>query len=172
MASRASRLPAVPAGAVISQSGAGETYVINRDGERIIPASLRADGSIRKAIKVRPGFIPEEERQRYVSKGQKVRQGVEQARICPPGSEGLVESMSGGLNSGVHNGINSGVHNLSSGKKSKRKSKCTKNQIKEPLFTFEEPTFGEPDSKKTLNRSVEGEERAVVEGIAKLNIDE
>lgn len=33
----------------------------------LIPSSVRADGSIRKPIKIRPGFIPQAERPKYVA---------------------------------------------------------------------------------------------------------
>jgi partner of Y14 and mago protein len=37
----------------------------NPDGSRHIPASVRADGSLRKEIKVRPGYRPPEDIERY-----------------------------------------------------------------------------------------------------------
>eukprot|EP01053_Blabericola_migrator_P003969 Blabericola_migrator_1__3968@NODE_21_length_22536_cov_99_458098_g18_i0_p13_GENE_NODE_21_length_22536_cov_99_458098_g18_i0NODE_21_length_22536_cov_99_458098_g18_i0_p13_ORF_typecomplete_len203_score29_71Magobind/PF09282_10/2_1e13bZIP_Maf/PF03131_17/0_0018Med9/PF07544_13/0_98_NODE_21_length_22536_cov_99_458098_g18_i059426550 len=75
----------VPPNAVVERSGAGETYIINEKGEKLIAASRRADGSIRKAIKVRPGFMPIEERERFVSRGTAIRRGIEEARLMPPG---------------------------------------------------------------------------------------
>jgi hypothetical protein len=35
------------------------------EGEHIVPASKRADGTARKEIKIRPGYVPEEDRERY-----------------------------------------------------------------------------------------------------------
>eukprot|EP01056_Protomagalhaensia_sp_Gyna25_P006003 Protomagalhaensia_sp_Gyna_25__6002@NODE_93_length_5325_cov_100_196557_g72_i0_p4_GENE_NODE_93_length_5325_cov_100_196557_g72_i0NODE_93_length_5325_cov_100_196557_g72_i0_p4_ORF_typecomplete_len205_score43_52Magobind/PF09282_10/9_1e14bZIP_Maf/PF03131_17/0_38_NODE_93_length_5325_cov_100_196557_g72_i042764890 len=75
----------VPPNAVVERSGAGETYIINEKGEKLIAASRRPDGSIRKAIKVRPGFMPIEERERFVSRGTAIRRGIEEARVMPPG---------------------------------------------------------------------------------------
>ncbi|KAE9993127.1 hypothetical protein EG327_006306 [Venturia inaequalis] len=37
----------------------------DKDGNRIIPSSVRADGTLRKAIKVRPGFTPPEDVEVY-----------------------------------------------------------------------------------------------------------
>lgn len=37
----------------------------NEDGSRHIPASMRADGSVRKEIKVRPGYLPPEDVEKY-----------------------------------------------------------------------------------------------------------
>eukprot|EP01057_Protomagalhaensia_wolfi_P000940 Protomagalhaensia_wolfi_Nauph_80__939@NODE_1541_length_1480_cov_45_666898_g1196_i0_p1_GENE_NODE_1541_length_1480_cov_45_666898_g1196_i0NODE_1541_length_1480_cov_45_666898_g1196_i0_p1_ORF_typecomplete_len203_score45_92Magobind/PF09282_10/1e13bZIP_Maf/PF03131_17/0_58_NODE_1541_length_1480_cov_45_666898_g1196_i04191027 len=75
----------VPPNAVVERSGAGETYIINEKGEKLIAATRRPDGSIRKAIKVRPGFMPIEERERFVSRGTAIRRGIEEARVMPPG---------------------------------------------------------------------------------------
>eukprot|EP01055_Gregarina_sp_Pseudo9_P000919 Gregarina_sp_Pseudo_9__918@NODE_1589_length_1474_cov_16_294077_g1474_i0_p1_GENE_NODE_1589_length_1474_cov_16_294077_g1474_i0NODE_1589_length_1474_cov_16_294077_g1474_i0_p1_ORF_typecomplete_len205_score57_39Magobind/PF09282_10/2_4e13Magobind/PF09282_10/2_6e03ECM11/PF15463_6/2_9e03ECM11/PF15463_6/0_14PHM7_cyt/PF14703_6/8_3MscS_TM/PF12794_7/3_7Nnf1/PF03980_14/2_8e03Nnf1/PF03980_14/1_1_NODE_1589_length_1474_cov_16_294077_g1474_i04471061 len=76
----------VPPNVVVERSGAGETYIINEKGEKLIAATRRADGSIRKAIKVRPGFMPLEERERFVSRGTAIRRGIEEARAQPPGT--------------------------------------------------------------------------------------
>ncbi|EIM21167.1 hypothetical protein WALSEDRAFT_57744 [Wallemia mellicola CBS 633.66] len=46
---------------VVSAAG----IVDREDGERAIPQSVRADGSVRKERKVRPGFQPVEDIQRY-----------------------------------------------------------------------------------------------------------
>ncbi|TIA93389.1 hypothetical protein E3P99_00166 [Wallemia hederae] len=46
-----------------SFSAAG--IVDTEDGRRSIPQSVRADGSVRKEIKVRPGFMPMEDVERY-----------------------------------------------------------------------------------------------------------
>lgn len=76
----------VPPNVVVERSGAGETYIINEKGEKLIAASRRPDGSIRKAIKVRPGFIPLEERERFVSRATAFRREVEEAKAHPPGT--------------------------------------------------------------------------------------
>jgi Mago binding len=41
-------------------------------GERVIAASRRPDGTLRKERKIRPGFVPQEEQQVYVSRGAAV----------------------------------------------------------------------------------------------------
>ncbi len=40
--------------------------------ERIIPGSRRPDGTMRKEVRVRPGYVPLEEQEVYVSRGAKV----------------------------------------------------------------------------------------------------
>lgn len=49
------------------------------DGESIIPASVRADGSVRKQIRVRPGYVATEDVPRYRSPRAAQRRDAEQA---------------------------------------------------------------------------------------------
>ena len=42
------------------------------DGNRIIAASKRPDGTMRKALRVRDGYVPLDEREVYVSRGAAV----------------------------------------------------------------------------------------------------
>lgn len=44
--------------------------IVNIGNDRIIPASRRPDGSVRKEIKVRQGYTPPEDVQKYQSKAQ------------------------------------------------------------------------------------------------------
>mmetsp|Transcript_2405 Transcript_2405/g.7211 ORF Transcript_2405/g.7211 Transcript_2405/m.7211 type:complete len:193 (-) Transcript_2405:125-703(-) len=46
---------------------------MTESGERIIPGSRRPDGTLRKEIRVRPGYVPLEEQAVYVSRGAKFR---------------------------------------------------------------------------------------------------
>ena len=56
-------------------------------GERHIPQSTRSDGSIRKEIKVRPGYRPPEDVEKY--KNRTVDGWQSRATMGPPGSESL-----------------------------------------------------------------------------------
>lgn len=57
--------------------------VTDKTGERFIPESQRADGSTRKAIKIRPGYRPSEDVELYRSRAARgQRPGI-------PGAEGL-----------------------------------------------------------------------------------
>lgn len=48
--------------------------VTDKSGDRFIPESQRADGSTRKAIKIRPGFRPTEDVELYRSRGVEARE--------------------------------------------------------------------------------------------------
>lgn len=50
---------------------AGETYVTTTDGQRMIAASRRPDGTVRKAIPVRHGYVPQEEQLKYTPKAKR-----------------------------------------------------------------------------------------------------
>ncbi|KAJ2658820.1 hypothetical protein IWW48_003807 [Coemansia sp. RSA 1200] len=43
----------------------------NEEPPTVVPASVRADGSVRKERKIRPGFVPQELQQRYVPPARK-----------------------------------------------------------------------------------------------------
>lgn len=43
------------------------------DGQVVVPESRRADGSVRKAIRIRAGYVPQEEVPRYKTVAQRVR---------------------------------------------------------------------------------------------------
>lgn len=43
--------------------------------ERIIPASRRPDGTLRKEIRIRAGYIPQDEVEKYVARGTRVSHG-------------------------------------------------------------------------------------------------
>ncbi|CCF73490.1 conserved Plasmodium protein, unknown function [Babesia microti strain RI] len=53
--------------AIRQETAMGEVYYINKiTGEKVIKGSRRPDGSIRKDIKVRPGYIPKDEQSVFV----------------------------------------------------------------------------------------------------------
>lgn len=55
-------------------------YKTNREGEKFIPASLRADGTVRPERRIREGYVPQEEQHIYKSRAALERRGVQ---ICP-----------------------------------------------------------------------------------------
>lgn len=66
--------------------------ITDKNGERVIPESKRADGSTRKAIKVRPGYRPPEDVEVYKNR---TAEGFRQRGKGPvPGAEGLKEDKS------------------------------------------------------------------------------
>ncbi|KAL8272570.1 hypothetical protein Esti_003459 [Eimeria stiedai] len=73
----------------------GETYVVNvATGEKVIPGSMRPDGTLRKPIKVRPGYTPVEERRTFRTRQQLSRE--EHAAHVGTSIPGLTPVESGG----------------------------------------------------------------------------
>ena len=70
-------------GSVIARSG----IQTNQSGERHIPQSVRADGSVRKEIKIRPGYRPPEDVEVYKNRAAEGWKTRGNAGI--PGAEGL-----------------------------------------------------------------------------------
>ncbi|GLE11643.1 hypothetical protein PINS_up024192 [Pythium insidiosum] len=56
-------MPSLPLGAVRTD-----------DGQVVIPSSRRADGSMRKQIRVRQGYVPQDEVPKYKPIGQRLRE--------------------------------------------------------------------------------------------------
>ncbi|KAH6689107.1 hypothetical protein F5X68DRAFT_204974 [Plectosphaerella plurivora] len=56
---------------VTQPSNAG--IITDKSGDRFIPESQRADGTTRKAIKIRPGFRPDEDIELYRSRGTEAK---------------------------------------------------------------------------------------------------
>merc|ERR1712000_401404 len=67
--------------------------VTAKTGERHIPESQRADGSTRKAIKIRPGYRPAEDVEVYKNRTAHAFQ-ERQKRVGIPGSQGLKDDSS------------------------------------------------------------------------------
>ncbi|GAA5899595.1 hypothetical protein JCM6882_001159 [Rhodosporidiobolus microsporus] len=57
----------------------------NADGERVVAASRRADGSVRKELKIRPGFTPQEDVALYRSRGAVEAERRQATRGVVPG---------------------------------------------------------------------------------------
>ncbi|KAL6232922.1 hypothetical protein BDW75DRAFT_216557 [Aspergillus navahoensis] len=70
----------------VSQSGIATNAVT---GERYIPSSVRADGSKRKEIKVRPGYRPPEDVELYRNRAAAAWKNRGRAGV--PGAEGLTQ---------------------------------------------------------------------------------
>ena len=56
---------------------AAQQYATDQEGNRVISASRRPDGTLRKEIRVRQGYIPQDEQARFTTQGARGRQGVQ-----------------------------------------------------------------------------------------------
>lgn len=72
--------------------------IVEEGGERHIPSSTRADGSLRKEIKIRPGYRPQEDVEVYQNRTANAFRTRGSGGV--PGAEGLKES---GENSAANN---------------------------------------------------------------------
>ena len=77
-----------------SEPASNAGIVTDRSGERHIPESVRADGTTRKAIKVKPGYRPPEDVEVYKNRTAKSFQERKE-RVGIPGASGLKDEKEG-----------------------------------------------------------------------------
>ncbi|KAH7358773.1 putative RNA binding protein Pym [Plectosphaerella cucumerina] len=63
--------------------------ITDNSGDRFIPESQRADGTTRKAIKIRPGFRPDEDIELYRSRGTEAKN---RPRVIPGAAAAITET--------------------------------------------------------------------------------
>ncbi|KAI3770322.1 hypothetical protein L6452_01450 [Arctium lappa] len=56
-----------------------------KEGERILAPTRRPDGTLRKPIRIRAGYVPQDEVAVYKSKGSQLKKEIESLEIVPPG---------------------------------------------------------------------------------------
>ncbi|XVE48702.1 hypothetical protein DITRI_Ditri01bG0023400 [Diplodiscus trichospermus] len=62
-----------------------------KEGERIVAPTRRPDGTLRKAIKIRAGYVPQEEVAIYQSRGAVWRKEME-SQVVPPGYDPVADA--------------------------------------------------------------------------------
>lgn len=68
----------------LAAAAAGET---RKEGERILGPTRRPDGTLRKPIRIRAGYVPQDEVAIYQSKGALWKKEMESLEGMPPGSD-------------------------------------------------------------------------------------
>ncbi|KAL3515600.1 hypothetical protein ACH5RR_022502 [Cinchona calisaya] len=63
-----------------------------KEGERILAPTRRPDGSLRKPIKIRAGYVPQEEVALYQSKGSLWRKEMASSQDVPPGYDPVTDA--------------------------------------------------------------------------------
>ncbi|KAI3755239.1 hypothetical protein L1987_55035 [Smallanthus sonchifolius] len=56
-----------------------------KEGERLLPRTRRPDGTLRKPIRIRAGYVPQDEVAIYKSKGALLKKEMESLETVPPG---------------------------------------------------------------------------------------
>lgn len=56
-----------------------------KEGERIVGPTRRPDGTLRKPIRIRAGYVPQDEVAVYKSKASQLKKKIESLEIVPPG---------------------------------------------------------------------------------------
>jgi hypothetical protein len=59
-----------------------DSYVINENGEKVLAASRRPDGTLRKERRIRAGYTPQDEQPVYQSQGVMVREPGAGPALC------------------------------------------------------------------------------------------
>ncbi|KAK4491238.1 hypothetical protein RD792_001971 [Penstemon davidsonii] len=63
-----------------------------KDGERLLGPTRRPDGTLRKPIRIRAGYVPQDEVAVYKSKGALWKKDMEALQEVPPGYDPVVET--------------------------------------------------------------------------------
>ncbi|XP_042488204.1 partner of Y14 and mago-like, partial [Macadamia integrifolia] len=62
-----------------------------KDGERLVAPTRRPDGTLRKPIRIRAGYVPQDEVAIYQSKGALLRKGLDTPEV-PPGYDPVLDA--------------------------------------------------------------------------------
>ena len=98
-------------------------------GERFIPSSVRADGTKRREIKVRPGYRPPEDVELYRNRAAAAWKNRAQGGV--PGAEGLKSDNSNNNNNNNNNSSGGGATTAASNKNAKRREAKKKSKAAE-----------------------------------------
>jgi len=113
------------------------------EGVTIIPPSMRPDGSMRKAIRVRAGYVPQDEVRKYEAPGRR-RQKQQEAEAAPPGWDEPDKSTTQESQQPVQQGLSKAQkRNLQRKKKKQQETQTRAFEVEEVTTAIGTLTVGE-----------------------------
>ncbi|KAJ3148874.1 hypothetical protein HDU89_004455 [Geranomyces variabilis] len=109
-----------------------------KPGDRVIPASRRPDGTVRKERKVRPGFVPQEDAARYSNAK------IDATKVPAGYVPGLQQSSGSGSSGAAHQPVVDSAASKAAKKNAKRKAK----KLEEVLGLGGREAAAEPSTQK------------------------
>ncbi|KAI8586621.1 hypothetical protein BDZ88DRAFT_441427 [Geranomyces variabilis] len=109
-----------------------------KPGDRVIPASRRPDGTVRKERKVRPGFVPQEDAARYSNAK------IDATKVPAGYVPGLQQSSGSGSRLAAHQPVVDSAASKAAKKNAKRKAK----KLEEVLGLGGREAAAEPSTQK------------------------
>jgi partner of Y14 and mago len=131
-------------------------------GERYIPSSVRADGSRRREIRVRPGYKPPEDVELYRNKAALAWKNRSQGGV--PGTEGLKNDTS---DSAAKSGSNTNTTTAASNKNAKRREAKKKAKTEGESGGGGRRNIAELDNWRSFAASNGGDEKKTEDGAQK-----
>ena len=134
-----------------SQPSTNAGIVTDETGERHIPESVRADGTTRKAIKIRPGYRPPEDVEVYKNRTAETFRNIGKGGV--PGAEGLQDD-------GKAEPASTATNKNAKRREAKRKAKAAEESLKDGATSPQKDTAVPVAKEEPVDPAVERERKA------------